>query len=455
MKFKTKLYRNFARISLLVLATSFSSCQKYFLDAEPQESVSDASAIVDASTAESALLGVYDKVQSSSYYGGDGYQAAAYLSGGDHLWVGTLNYYNTFITHTYRADNTLLNNNWYAIYKVVNGANHIIEKVALLDPKLITPEKRNQFIGEAYFLRSLAFFDLARAWGNIPIVLKPTKSPDEFDGVKQSNKDQVYTQVLSDLTAAEKLLTNTVTRNRATLKTVYALKSRVHLYRSEWDKAEEYATKIIQDASYELIDWNTFSKGKETRESIFELTYSTADQSAHYGAWSSDGYRNQFCPSREVFNLLQSPVTGGDRKILIKDISTPTIQNYLVQLLYWRSTGDNPSYILRLGEQFLIRAEARIKKSSTDVTGALFDLNAVRRRAKISSSDAVTKDEVTKAIEDERRAEFALEPHRWFDLVRTNRAGAVLGVTDENKWIFPIPFNDLAADKDLVQNSGY
>jgi hypothetical protein len=170
-------------------------------------------------------------------------------------------------------------------------------------------------------------------------------------------------------------------------------------------------------------------KEKETRESIFELTYSTADQSAHYGAWSSDGYRNQFCPSREVFNLLQSPVTGGDRKILIKDISTPTIQNYLVQLLYWRSTGDNPSYILRLGEQFLIRAEARAKKSSTDLAGALFDLNAVRKRAKISNSDAVTKDEVIKAIEDERRAEFALEPHRWFDLVRTNRAGAVLGVT--------------------------
>jgi hypothetical protein len=77
MIFKTKRYRDFAGISLFVLATSFSSCQKYFLDAEPQESVSDASAIVDASTAESALLGVYDKVQSSSYYGGDGYQAAA------------------------------------------------------------------------------------------------------------------------------------------------------------------------------------------------------------------------------------------------------------------------------------------------------------------------------------------------------------------------------------------
>jgi starch-binding outer membrane protein, SusD/RagB family len=39
--------------------------------------------------------------------------------------------------------------------------------------------------------------------------------------------------------------------------------------------------------------------------------------------------------------------------------------------------------------------------------------------------------------------------------VRTGRAGVVLGVTDQNKWIFPIPFNDIQADPDLVQNPGY
>ena len=117
---------------MLVLATSFSSCQKYFLDAEPQESVSDASAIVDASTAESALLGVYDKVQSSSYYGGDGYQAAAYLSGGDHLWVGTLNYYNTLMIEKKSAIHYLR----YSAFIVVVAFGYLLFANYLLPEKI-------------------------------------------------------------------------------------------------------------------------------------------------------------------------------------------------------------------------------------------------------------------------------------------------------------------------------
>ncbi|WP_254412577.1 RagB/SusD family nutrient uptake outer membrane protein [Dyadobacter diqingensis] len=440
---------------LLVAGFLTSSCESYFLDVEPQQSISDKSVIVDGATAETALLGVYDKLQSGNYYGGDGYQAAAYLAGGDNLWVGTLNYYATFITHTYRSDNTLLNNVWYTIYTVVNGANNVIDKVEKLESKSITEAQRKQFTGEAYVLRSLAYFDLARAWGNVPVVLKPTTAPNDFDGVKQSSKEQVYRQVLEDLTKAEGLLSATTDRNRITQKTVFAFKARVHLYLGEYEKAEEYASRLISDTNYELVSWSSIISSKNSKESVFELAYSTADKSSHYGAWSSDGYRNQFCPAPSLFNLLQDPATGGERKALIKNISTPAILNYFVQLLYWRSTGDNPTYLFRIAEQYLIRAEARTKKASPDLTGALSDLNAVKARAKVAAFTSSDKTLIEKAIEDERRAEFALEPHRWFDLVRTGRAGVVLGVSDAKKWIFPIPFNDLAADKDLIQNDGY
>ncbi|SEJ02143.1 SusD family protein [Dyadobacter koreensis] len=452
---KLKFHIRYNVALFIIIGLLASSCQSYFLDVEPQQSISDQSVIVDAATAETALLGVYDKLQSGNYYGGDGYQAAAYLAGGDNLWVGTLNYYATFITHTYRSDNTLLNSVWYSIFTVVNGANNVIDKVEKLESKSITEAQRKQFSGEAYVLRSLAYFDLARAWGNVPIVLKPTTAPNDFDGVKQSSKEQVYRQVLEDLTKAEGLLPATTDRNRITLKTVYAFKARVHLYLAEYDKAEEYASKLISDSNYELISWSSFVNSKNSKESVFELAYSTSDKSSHYGAWSSDGYRNQFCPGPSLYNLLQDPATGGDRKILIKNISTSAILNYYVQLLYWRSTGDNPTYIFRIAEQYLIRAEARTKKATPDLTGALADLNAVKTRAKVPAFASTDKSLIEKAIEDERRAEFALEPHRWFDLVRTGRAGTVLGVTDSKKYIFPIPFNDLAADKDLVQNEGY
>lgn len=432
-----------------------TACRSYFLDVEPQQSISDQSVIVDAATAEVALLGVYDKLQSSNYYGGDGYQAAAYLAGGDNLWVGTLNYYSNFITHSYRSDNTLLNNVWSTIYTAVNGANNVIDKVEKLDNRVITEAVRKQYIGEAYVLRSLALFDLARAWGNVPIILKPTTSPNDFDGIKQSTQKDVYRQVLADLATAESLLPARVDRNRVTLNTVYALKARVHLYNGEFQEAETYASKLIADSNYELVSWATILNGKNTKESIFELAYSTADRSAHYGSWSNDGYRNQFCPGPDIYALLQNPATGGERKQLIKDISTPAIRNYFVQLLYWRSTSDNPTYLFRIAEQYLIRSEARIKKATPDVAGALADLNAVRARSKVAALTVTTATELALALENERRVEFAFEPHRWFDLVRTNRAATVLGVTDANKWIFPIPYNDLAADRDLVQNPGY
>nr|WP_055562801.1 RagB/SusD family nutrient uptake outer membrane protein [Hymenobacter sp. AT01-02] len=71
------------------------------------------------------------------------------------------------------------------------------------------------------------------------------------------------------------------------------------------------------------------------------------------------------------------------------------------------------------------------------------------------ASTASSADALLLAIENERRVEFAFEADRWFDLVRTGRAGAVLGVTDQRRWLFPIPFNDLVADPDLEQNPGY
>ena len=63
--------------------------------------------------------------------------------------------------------------------------------------------------------------------------------------------------------------------------------------------------------------------------------------------------------------------------------------------------------------------------------------------------------EILLAIENERRIEFAFEPHRWFDLVRTGRAAAVLNITDANKLLLPIPAEQRLIDKALDQNPGY
>jgi hypothetical protein len=235
------------------------------------------------------------------------------------------------------------------------------------------------------------------------------------------------------------------------------LLARVYLYSENWDKAEEYSSLLIADANYQLVDYPTFFQQKATKEGIFELLFTTADKNsiALNFLTSADGGRHEWAPTESIVNLLNDPTVGGTRKALYKDQSTALNPKFYTALLYWRTTGDDPAYILRIAEQYLIRAEARVKKANPNLTGALSDLNAIRLRAKIAASTASTAADLALAIENERRVEFAFEPHQWYDLVRTKRAGAVLGVTDQNKWIFPLPFNDLAADKDLVQNPGY
>ena len=447
---KGKIVAGVAGLSLLL-----ASCESYFLEPDSPQYIADNVSILDYKSAETALLGVYSALQHGEYYGGDGFQSAANLAGGELIWVGTQNHYNTFVSHTYRADNRTLNDSWQAIHKVVNGANHILAKVPLLSETGFTDQQRNQFLGEAYTLRALAQFDLARAWGNVPLVLQPTLNATDFSGLKQSSSQEVYQQVLSDLDKAELLIGNVSNINRVTLPAIFAFKARVYLYTGQWENAENYASKVIGNSAFSLVSWQTILAGKNTRESVWELAFSTADKSNYFSVWSSDSYRNTLAPSKALYNRLSDPLIGGARSALIKDASTPAKTDFYVQLLYWRPNNDNLTYLFRLAEQYLIRAEARAKKSNPDFSGSLSDLNAVRSRSSLAAFEATTKEEILLAIEEERRVEFAFEPHRWFDLVRTGRVGTVLGVTDTQKWIFPIPYNDLSADPDLVQNPGY
>ena len=164
-----------------------------------------------------------------------------------------------------------------------------------------------------------------------------------------------------------------------------------------------------------------------------------------YGNWKAGG---NFTPNDSVVNLLQNPAIGGSRSSLLLTSGTRILGN-----LYPLSSGTNPVYVIRIAELWLIRAEARAQQGN--LPGALSDLNAIRQRAGLPNSTAATQPEILLAIENERRVEFALEPHRWFDLVRTGRAGAVLNVTDPNHYLFPVPTPELQADPSLTQNPGY
>lgn len=324
---------------------------------------------------------------------------------------------------------------------------------AITDPLLSVAEK-NQILGEAYFIRALGYFDLGRGWGGVQLELKPTTDLSVLKGIKRSTLDQTYDQVLADLTQAEQLLPeDATTRSRAQKSAARALRARLHLYRQQWADAENFASQVISNAKYSLVKPYKafFTAPFQTAESVLELAYSTNDKNTYWNLWypSSAGGQYTLKPSDVLIAKLNNPAIGGNRNALIAGSGS----NVYGVLYNTSSTSTDPSYLIRIAELYLIRAEARARQGN--LTDAAADLNAVRARAGLQPSTAITQADLLQAIEDENSVEFAFEAHRWFDLVRTKRAGAVLGLTNTNYWLFPIPLSDILSDPDVTQNPGY
>ena len=439
-------------ILLTAISLSTVSCSD-FLDQKPDNYISDAAVIQTLSSAKAALNGAYHDLASSSYYGGQYFDAGVNLAADNVTWTGSLNYYYDFDTHQYSAENQLLSYAWYAIYATVNQTNQVIDKVTVLNDG--SESERRRIIAEATVIRSLAFFDLARTWGNIPVVKQATSSPTQFDGVKQTKAKDVYRLVVDDVLAIYNDLSELSDRVHVTRSAADAFLARVYLYLEQWDKAEQYASKVIDNGNYTLGTIQDLIDNKETAESIWELAYSSSftNQQSTYWRSPDQGGRHEWGPSKELVLLLADPTVGGDRKAFYQDFSSAQVPDYFVGTLYHRSTLDDDVIIFRLAEQYLIRAEARANQQN--VSGALSDLNIIRRRANVSEIvDVASTQELLNLIADERRVELALEPHRWFDLIRTGKAESVLGIKTYQT-LFPIPYNDIQADKDLVQNDNY
>lgn len=441
-------------IAILLITLSVLSCKK-FLDVQPKDSVEDDQTITDKTSATTALRGVYRRLGADNYYG-TLFQTFGYLPGDNIQWTGSQSVIQQFITHNISADNGNLQSVWSAIYATVNAANHVITKVPGVQDATFTTADRNQLIGEAYFIRALCYFDLARTWGNVPVTLTPTLSATDKSGIKNSTQAQVYAQVLRDLNSADSLLIPPAAQNpvRANQETVWALKARYYLYQNDWAQAITYASKVLSDVKYYALQkpYSAFflpASTVATKESVFELSYSATYPNTHRNSWQppANGGTRQWAPNDAFITLVNDATIGGNRNALVAKTSAGLWYGNL----YYRSPATDPAYVIRIAEVYLIRAEAEAQQ--TLLPEALADLNLIRDRAGLLASTAVTQADILLAIENERRIEFGMEPHRWFDLVRTKRAEAVLGITNTNKYLFPIPANEITlSNGSLTQN---
>lgn len=438
------------------LLVTTAGCKK-FLNVQPVDEVSDQATIVDATSSETAVRGIY-RTMAQNYYGGL-FETFGYLGGDDIVWTGSQAVIQQFISHTITADNGNLETVWSGIYQTINGANQVIAKVPKVVDPTFTAGQQNQLTGEGYFVRALAYFDLARCWGGVPITLTPTTTATEKNDIPRSTLAQTYAQVLSDLNAADSLLSAPTAQNpvRANKETAWALKARYYLYQGDWVNAEAYASKVIADqTNYQLLapfnSWFQPASAVATKESVFELSYNATYTNSTRGYWQppANGGTRQWAPGDTIATLLTNPLVGGGRSALVAQTSTGLWYGNL----FYRSPATDPSYIIRIAEVYLIRAEARAQQN--ELSNALADLDAIRTRAGLPNSTAVSQSDILLAIEQENRLEFALEPHRWFDLVRTGRAQAVLGITNNDQLVFPIPLTEIQLSNGvLTQNPGY
>jgi len=384
---------------------------------------------------------------------------------------------------------------WRQIYNGINRANVAIDNI----PKTAGSDVlKTRLINEAKFIRGVLYFHAVRLWGGVPIVLhEPTTIELEKLKTKRATVDEVYAQIISDLTAAESLPATYAANEagRATSGAAKAFLTKVYLTRKDWPNAILKAKEVINGGyGYALFEnfEDVFNKTKKNgKEHIFSVQFEPnqagngssgntfpgtsftgftatepadiiSDVALFYDIYAPGDTRRDVSYMKQLLN----PATG---KIYV--FPKPLFKKYvdLTNLAALGNSGVNFP-LIRYADILLSYAEA-INESVGPTAEALEYVNQIRRRAfakPITTPDptidlvGLTTEQLRAAIREERKKEFVQEGQRWFDLVRWGvLVSEVKKVTSKNTVsernnLYPIPQSERNLDPvGLPQNPGY
>jgi starch-binding outer membrane protein, SusD/RagB family len=452
--------------SILFTAVLVSSCN--VLDQVSPNDVAENKVFTSKEGAQSALIGLYNSMQSRDYYGGY-YPLVADL----YSDVGTDGGFNNvpldeITTLGVSPSNIVIENTWLSIYYVVATANAIIANVAGIKDPSFEQSAKDRIKGQALAIRGLAHFDLLRMFGEhwdlsstfgIPVI---TTVQTANDVVARKTVAETYAAIIADLNDAKGLILAD-DRSQAFINpiAVTALLARVYLYKGDRGNALDEATKVIDDGTFDMLDENKFQAiytGRFSSESLFELTFDVQNRSAYNAATYSrtDALRTEVLfLAEESLDQFFVNRPGDKRAELVDFVNNDgsILPDGRTQKYRGEESRDNPAYIIRMAEVYLIRAEANGR-----IQAGIDDLNTVRTNrglASVALADFATDNDFINAILDERKAELNFEGHRMFDLARTGKTNEVLGI-DAFRSIFPVPFRETVATKNVIkQNPGY
>lgn len=470
------------QLSFLVMPIIFFqvSCKKFVQINPPVTQLVTASVFNNNYTATSALTNIYQQMYSKA----ESYNMSQ-LTG---LLGDELTNYSTNVLFIQAYSNSLLAINtagpWSNAYNYIYQANAVIDGLQN-NNNAIRQTIKNQLTGEAKFIRAFWHFYLTNLYGDIPIITSTDYTKNA--SIARSPKTQVYQTVVADLKDAQKLLninfvdasdtTVTTERVRPTSWAATALLARVYLYTGDYANAETQATSIINNTGstgmFNLVTDLTKVFRANSSEAIWQLGIPSPNT---INTYDGNYYILQGAPSSVAIStqLMNTFEMGDNRKtnwIGAYTTSTAPIKTFYYPFkyrVYNDKTISEYTMMLRLAEQYLIRAEARANGAGAGLTGAINDLNVIRNRAHLPNySGTSDQSSVLNAILHERQVELFTEwGHRWFDLKRTGTINAVMGTpgnvcqtkggTWDSKWqLLPIPQSERNNDPNLSQNDGY
>jgi starch-binding outer membrane protein, SusD/RagB family len=503
MKLK-KLKYTIHAFALLFLATS---CSDEFLELEPKGTALESNYYKDETEAYSGLVAVYDILGKQS--GGFENMVCMMNAGSDDHYAGGGGATDGTGIQSFSdysiSPVTIPGSFWNNFYQGIFRANTLLVKLPNVP---MNDALKVRFTAETKALRAYYYFELVRLFKNIPLITAPIPT-NEIYNIVQAKPEEVYAQIEKDLKEAIPNLPTTITNpateaGRFSKGSVKALLGKVYLYQGKnalaaTELAEVNGTpggtspfgyKLLANYSDLWIISNKFNS-----ESIIEVSH-TSKSNASWGNWGSGsdegnsinvmvGPRDyekkvstapdyaagwSFNPvTVDLYNALKTDPRFSSTIVDMKDLTAQGLVKYkpgyqdtgyfikkFMPTTADVTTGGGDAvlnykqnvYVMRLADTYLMEAEAL--GGTGPRAQALLD--AVRARVGLPSVPVSIN-----AIMAERRLELACEGHRWFDLVRTGRAAAVLAsrgfVAGKNE-IWPIPLKELENTK-LVQNPNY
>jgi len=461
---------------LLAVATivTLASCEKILEVDDPIDSITREMAYGTEAGVETLRNGLYTK-----HFFNNGlymYGLDVYGSNFSDDLVATSTSYKTYYQNSYSPSTSILKTYWNNVYSALYVTNDFIEGAQ--EDASVKTDKTLQYLGEAYWFRAYDYFLLVNLYGGVPIITSAKPEAIEANSIAPRNsKEEVYTLIIDDLTKAQTLMANSTEGNdMITQEAATALLARVYLYNGNWQEAVNEASKLIPASdggsgakfSLETID-NVFLNS--SKEIIMQ-----SNQAGYYGdyfigycyaaavllAWGNE--TKYFFLSQPLVDALEADTCDLRNNWKHKYEKQ---KDYDVYYAYKYKNGETPKttaayecqVMLRLAEQYLIRAEANAHLGN--LQAAVRDINVIRNRAGQSDFSSSSQTEILSEIELQRQKELFCEcGHRWFDLNRTNRADYYYNKCGYKEWasyknLLPIPQDELLANPNLEQNPGW